>query len=229
MHFAHRNRSADRRLVRRPVFWRSTVAAGFCLFALLAARSVLPAGLVAPPAPRSYSLYVIAGGWHTELALPLVSINPPLTTLMGRFPGAKYLVFGWGARGFYMEPHPDFADLMRAAAPGPAVMLVIPLAISPAAFAGPANTIGVAVSPAGAARLSQLLWGDLLPDRVPRPRELGPGPEPGSAFFAATGTYDLSHTCNTWTAEALRAAGVPVSAEGVVFADQLLDQLRERR
>jgi hypothetical protein len=47
-------------------------------------------------------------------------------------------------------------------------------------------------------------------------------------FYAATGTYDLSHTCNTWTAEALRAAGAPVSAAGVVFAGQLLDQLGRR-
>ena len=33
------------------------------------------------------------------------------------------------------------------------------------------------------------------------------------------------HICNTWTAEALRVAGLPVSATGVVFAAQVLDQL----
>jgi hypothetical protein len=70
--------------------------------------------------------------------------------------------------------------------------------------------------------------GSLAKDAAGMPRRLGPGPDPQSVFYAATGTYDLSHTCNTWTAEALRAAGAPVSAAGVVFAGQLLDQLGRR-
>jgi uncharacterized protein with von Willebrand factor type A (vWA) domain len=36
---------------------------------------------------------------------------------------------------------------------------------------------------------------------------------------------DLGHTCNTWTAEALRTAGLSVNASGVLFAGQVLDQL----
>ena len=35
----------------------------------------------------------------------------------------------------------------------------------------------------------------------------------------------LGIRANTWTAEALRVAGLPVSTSGVVFADQVLDQL----
>ena len=38
-------------------------------------------------------------------------------------------------------------------------------------------------------------------------------------------TYNLGHTCNTWTVEALHVAGLPVTTSGVVFAGQVLDQL----
>lgn len=205
------------------------VGAVLCCFGLLAARTGAPAEFTPSAASREQTIYVIAGGWHTELALPIASIDPPLTALTPGFPGARYLVFGWGARGYYMAQHPGLADLMRAATPGPAVMLVIPLAISPAAFAGAGNAFPLAVSPGGAARLSQFLSDDLVGGGNRIPRKLGPGPDPHSVFYAAVGTYDLSHTCNTWTAQALRTAGVPVSAAGVVFADQLIDQLRHRR
>ncbi|MGH6676638.1 MAG: DUF2459 domain-containing protein, partial [Xanthobacteraceae bacterium] len=55
---------------------------------------------------------------------------------------------------------------------------------------------------------------------------LGHGPYPSSAFYAAAGTYDGTHTCNTWTAEALHTAGLPVTSAGVVFAGQLMRQIR---
>ncbi|MGH7117166.1 MAG: DUF2459 domain-containing protein [Stellaceae bacterium] len=212
-----------------PRSWRGMVGAVLCCFGLLAARTAAPAEFILSAASRAQTIYVIVGGWHTEIALPIASIEPPLTALTPGFPGARYLVFGWGARGYYMALHPGFADLMRAATPGPAVMLVIPLAISPVAFAGAGNAFRMAISPGGAARLSRFLWDDLAGGGNRIPRELGPGPDPQSVFYAAAGTYDLSHTCNTWTALALRTAGVPVSAAGVVFAGQLIDQLRHRR
>jgi len=56
-------------------------------------------------------------------------------------------------------------------------------------------------------------------------RRIGTGPYPQSASYASSGTYNLAHTCNTWTAEALRTAGLPVNAAGVVFSGQVLDQL----
>jgi hypothetical protein len=47
-----------------------------------------------------------------------------------------------------------------------------------------------------------------------------------SLFFAAAPKYSAVHTCNTWAAEALRAAGLPIHSRGVVFASQLWSQIR---
>ena len=97
-------------------------------------------------------------------------------------------------------------------------MLVIPLKMAPEAFFGVSNAVVIRVSPGGIERLSQLLWHYLAPDEEGAPRRIGAGLYPESVFYASTGTYNLSHTCNTWTAAALRVTGLPVSATGVVFA-----------
>src|SRR5271154_6649841 len=87
------------------------------------------------------------------------------------------------------------------------------------------NALAIRASSEGIQRLSQFLWDYLVIDKEGHPRRVGTGPDPQSIFYASGGTYNLGHTCNTWTAEALRVAGLPVSAAGVVFASQVLDQL----
>ena len=104
-------------------------------------------------------------------------------------------------------------------------MLVIPLPIAPEAFFGAANTFVIPVSQDGVQRVSQFLWSYLAVDKVGFFRRISPGPYPQSAFYASNATYNLSHTCNTWTAEGLRVAGLSVSTAGVIFASQVLDQL----
>lgn len=209
-------------------FPRGRIAA-ICVAWLLTVHAAASAATTPGTAAHSEVIFVVAGGWHTELAVPTKLIDGPLASLMRGLAGVPYVIFGWGARDYYMAHNPGIADLLRATTPGPAVMLVIPLAVSPVAYAGAANVFPVSVSPAGVERLQRFLWGSLAKDRGGAPYEAGAGPYPQSVFYAATGRYDLSDTCNTWTAEALNAAGAPVTAAGVVFAGQLLDQLRERR
>ena len=166
------------------------------------------------------AIYVLRGGWHTELALPLQLIDSLLSGLKSDFPGARYLVFGWGARDYYMAQNPGIAEATRALSPGPAVMLVMALPSAPSE-----NAFVVFVSRQGVARLSRWLWNELAKAPGEEPQRVAAGPHPQSVFYAGTGSYDASHTCNTWTAEALRVARLPVNAAGIVFADQVTAQL----
>jgi uncharacterized protein (TIGR02117 family) len=182
------------------------------------------AGAVPVPA-RGDIVYVIAGGWHTEVALAVGEVSGALTRLAAAFPGAPYLIFGWGARDFFMARNPGLGDLLRATVPGPAVMLVIPLGVRPTDYLVPGNAWAIPLSREGAADLAQFLWDSVAKNQAGTPVRASDGPYPRSVFYAATGTYDASNTCNTWTAEALHAAGLPVTATGVVLAGQLVDQL----
>lgn len=185
-----------------------------------------PVAPYAGDAPKRQTLYVIASGWHTEIGLPAAALPGPLAALRDAMPGARYVVFGWGQRDYYMAPNPGLGDLVAASFPGPSVVLVIPLTQAPAEFFGSgASVYAIPVSDDGLKRLAQFLWGYIEQDAQHQPRRIGDGPYPGSIFYASTGTYSLSNTCNTWTAEALHVAGVPVSADGVVFASGVTGQL----
>ena len=170
--------------------------------------------------------YLIAAGWHTEIALPIHAIHDPLRAVTPDFPSSQYLAFGWGERNYYMARAPTVGDAMSALFPGPAVLLVTALYGPPRDSRASAQVFEVGLSPAGLDRLANYIWAAFEKSGDGTPRRLAPGPEPGSVFYAATGTYSATYTCNTWTAEGLRVGGLPVTPAGVVFADQVTEQLR---
>jgi uncharacterized protein (TIGR02117 family) len=209
---------------RRPGPTAALFAGTACGF--LASCSWTPVTPYEGTAPRTETVYVAVLGWHTEIGLRVDAIHSPLTALAREFPGARYLMFGWGQYDYYMAANPGFADALRAVIPGPAVMLVSALPHPPSETFGAANVYVIPVSPEGMDRLSDYLWGYLENSSAGRLRRVGNGPYRESAFYAAAGTYDIGNTCNTWTAEALKVSGLPVSVAGVVFASQVADQLR---
>jgi hypothetical protein len=76
------------------------------------------------------------------------------------------------------------------------------------------------------ARLQHYLAASFERDAAGAARRLRDGPYAGAVYFAAALRYSAGFTCNTWTAEALREAGLPVRVGGVVFAGQVMEQLR---
>jgi hypothetical protein len=60
-----------------------------------------------------------------------------------------------------------------------------------------------------------------------RPIVLGLGQSANSRFYLAREKYFLLKTCNTWTARALRSAGLPVTPLTAVTAANLMDQVRK--
>jgi uncharacterized protein (TIGR02117 family) len=178
------------------------------------------------PLRRDVTAYLIASGWHTEIALPVRAISGPLETLTRDFPGSSYLLFGWGERDYYMARQPTGADALRALFPGPAVLLVTPLNHPPQNLRAGDHVFALVLSTAGFNRLANHVWAALDKSADGMPRRLASGPDPGSVFYAAIGTYSTAYTCNTWTAEGLHVSGIPVTAAGVVFSGQLIEQVQ---
>lgn len=106
---------------------------------------------------------------------------------------------------------------MLAEAPGPAEWLAGPFpgeaALQVTAWPGPpAGALALPIAAGGMATLAAALEASFAP---------GPAlieARPGRRFYAAARGYHLGYTCNTWTAEMLAAAGLPVRPEGVVLA-----------
>ncbi len=225
-HIPMRGRSVDPLTHRSPGLVAVLVTLLFLAFGGCA-QPLLP--LPAETEPGTETVYLITGGWHTDICLSVDAISGPLAAFGKADPGAKYLVFGWGQRDYYMASDPGLGDLLRAASPGPAVMLIIPLRHNPLEAFGRTNAMAIPVSPEGLASLSAYLWREIQKDAGGVPQPITAGPHPDSRFYASTSVYDLTRNCNRWTAEALRIAGVPIRTEGIIFASDVVEQVLRLR
>ncbi len=192
----------------------------------LAGCQVAPPSAYRPPSQPDVTVYVTAAGWHTGIALPVPWLDHAWNRLPASFPDAKFLLFGWGERNYYMARDPGIGDALRALFPGPAVLLVTALAQPPQDALPNARVFAIGLSRVEADRMVAFIRTAFARSPDGQPYPVGVGFSPGSLFYAATGTYSATYTCNTWVAEALHVAGLPVTATGVVFAHEVVDQLR---
>jgi hypothetical protein len=184
------------------------------------------------PGPRIAEIAVIDRGWHTDIALPVgeAPLHPWLAGLAAALPGMRTMVLGFGDRGWLLDRDRSPLALLRALLPGPGAILLTALSAPAEAAFGPGHIVRLPLTTGQMDRLQQFLAGSLdrhwrQPDG--RWRVLAEGPYPGSVFHASPIIYSAGYTCNTWTADALAAAGLPVDATGVVFAEQAMAWARQ--
>lgn len=172
-------------------------------------------------------IWVLDSGWHTGLILSRAELGPILSRRLQPAADARYFMFGWGNRRFYMAPQPTFGMDIAALFPSQSVVLVETCDVPPrACYSNAVKFHVVSVTQSGLDRLAGYLASSLQTDAHGRLEPLAAGPDAGSEFYASGLSYDGFHTCNTWTAKALRVAGLPVDDRGVIFADQLWRQLQ---
>jgi hypothetical protein len=83
----------------------------------------------------------------------------------------------------------------------------------------------VKVTPEGLARMLGFVRQQVERDAAGRPSLLG-GFFRGRKLFDSRLRYNSDFTCNTWTLQALAAAGLPVAPDGVVWSRQVMRQVR---
>ncbi len=170
---------------------------------------------------RADTVLVARRGWHIDVGFAVAELADPLNAMERDFPAARYLFFGFGDRRYLMSRHRGAPVMLRSLWPGPGLILVTGLTAPPAAAFGEPHVIALSVPRAGSLRAQAFIW-DALSD-YPRAAidHPIPGPYEGSAFFESRRRYSAAHTCNTWAAEVLAGAGLPVQSGGIIFAHQL--------
>ena len=196
------------------------------LLALLAACAPTPRHMADPPAAATQIVYALVIDWHTELSLPAEGITGPLERLRAIFPGSRYFSFGFGERLYYQKPDANWADALRAILPGPGTVLLTALNGPPPEMYPGAEMVALRVTQAELDRLADYMWDTLEKGPDGRLVRLGDGKFPGYVFYGAATGYSGVYTCNTWTIQALDAAGLQAGAPGVLFAGQAMDRIR---
>ncbi|TXH80223.1 MAG: TIGR02117 family protein [Rhizobium sp.] len=202
-----------------PGIFKGIFFAGLAVVALVCLGIVVPRPLwhdaSAVKAERSRQILMLSNPIHTDIAIPVDG------DLLTRFaflrtagldldnPNLRYLIFGWGGRSFYTET-PTWADLK----PGPVLKSFgLDRSVIHAELAGdiPLNApvvTAINIDPEGLERLKQFILAsfeqaDSKPIALP-----GSNYGPNDAFFEARGYFNALMGYNTWTAAALRQAGL---------------------
>jgi uncharacterized protein (TIGR02117 family) len=174
------------------------------------------------------ALHLVSRDWHTDIGLPVATLDGRIARLVAEtWPGARHVVFGFGERAFLLSRNRSLADMVMALFPGPGALLVTGLSTTPAEAFGPEAVVVLPLTREELDALLGFLEASFAWDAEGRPWRLASGPYPGALFFASDLTYSAAYTCNTWTADGLAQAGLPVSPEGVLFAGQVMARGRE--
>jgi len=197
----------------RPLF----VTVPLVAFAI-AAGTFVPRPLFAPSRAAEVGqrrILVLSNPIHTDIAIPLSADTRAAFAFLGGAgvpvsdPGAEWLVIGWGGRAFYLET-PTWADLkpmpvFRALTLDRSVMHVD---VAGGIDEGHPTVMPLDLGPAEFQRLSDFIQTSFV--RQEDEVAVVPDAAYGDAdrFFEAHGYFNAFVGCNTWTAAALRAAGL---------------------
>jgi hypothetical protein len=176
-------------------------------------------------AANADTIYVARRGWHIDIGMAAADLSPPLVQAAADLARARFVFFGFADKHYLLAKNHSGPVLLSALFPGAGILLTTGLTNSPAEAFGAAHVITLTVQREQMHALQSFIWRSLRTqdDQLKVYRD---GPYQDSVYFLAAPKYSAFHTCNTWGAEALRAAGFHVHSAGVVFAWQLWSQAR---
>lgn len=179
--------------------------------------SIIPANPGWKQPEQGIAIFVRTNGVHTWLVLPKVSqgidwrpLADPAHLGDPRHAAGDYLAFGFGNRDFYLNT-PSWADL------------TVQTALAAAFGRGPGllhvehvrdpkpgqHQVRLVIRPDEYRRLARRIHGSFVLDTSGKPVPLlGRGYGPADAFYEARGRYTMGRTCNEWSGEQLRSAGI---------------------
>ncbi|MBB4505414.1 uncharacterized protein (TIGR02117 family) [Rhizobium leguminosarum] len=181
--------------------------------------TLIPRPLIAPveasSAAVTHRILLLSGSIHTDIAIPLDAETRAAFSFLGNtdFPlghlSAEWLIIGWGGRAFYLET-PTWAELK----PLPVLRaLTIDRSVLHVDLAGPITepqptVTAFDVSEDQLAQLRAFISDSFVRDAGAVVPIADAGYGEIDRFFEARGYFNALFGCNTWTAAALRSAGL---------------------
>ncbi len=206
--------------VRRVFIWLLKIIGTFIsliLFYLFLAfmLTVIPTNHVKQPT-RGIQIFIRTNGVHTDFVLPLdgLEINWLQYIKTDDFKGVynpKYITFGWGDKGFYIET-PEWSDL-KASTAFKALFFLSTTAMHVSYLNSKPfedkDCKSLILSEKQFKNLITYILGSFKRDRTGRIILIpGKGYDDHDNFYEANGRYSFIRTCNTWLNNGLKYIGV---------------------
>lgn len=182
--------------------------------------------------PKKITMYVMSNGVHTDLVLPTKtdfidwSTIFPFENTLGKKTDFKYIAIGWGDKGFYLNT-PEWKDLKASTA------LVAATGIGETALHVTYYNNIQLDDLTKSIQITDTQYQNLI-KYIENSIEIGSDSKPqliettaqygqNDAFYEAHRSYSVFFTCNSWTNDALKTAGIKAS-KWVAFDKGILYQ-----
>jgi uncharacterized protein (TIGR02117 family) len=173
------------------------------------------------------TVFIVHDAWHAGIVVKKADVPAVFLPELRDFPSAEYLEFSWGDRDYFPAPDGGFAMALKAAFwSSGSILHVVGFKDAVEKVYPGADIIRISLSEEGFHRLIKFISDTFSRPHPPAPAEARPGLVSNSGFYLAEGKFSLLRTCNTWVAEALSAAGLPINPGYVITAGNLGNQLR---
>jgi len=179
-----------------------------------------------PNTPECKPVFVVYDAWHAGIILRKSDIPAPAVPEVVDFPHADMIEFSWGDKDYFPDPDPGVIGALRAAFwSGGSVLHVVGFSGAVKTFYRTGEVVQMRLTPQGHDRLLRYISDTFARTSPTRRSQPSPGLSPQGRFYPATRKFSLLRTCNTWVAEALKSAGLPVSPALVITSGSLGSQL----
>jgi uncharacterized protein (TIGR02117 family) len=174
------------------------------------------------------TVFVVHNSWHAAIVLSSADLGLGDLPELSDFPGAKFIEFSWGDRDFFPDSNSGIWAAMRAAFwSGGSVLHLVGFSENIRQFYRQAEIFEFRLTAAAGRQLIRFISQAFARTNSNSRAQASPGLFPYSRFYPASEKFSILRTCNTWVAEALASAGLPISPRSVLTAGNLASQLAD--
>ncbi len=205
------------------------------IFFLSLTLPLLAWSCAAPKAERNVSasemtkhVYVVHNDWHAAMVVEASALVAAEIPEAAHFPGAEYLEISWGDADFFPAAEGGIGLALKAAfwSSGSVLHVVGFEGSIKDAYRG-AEIIEIALSDREFQQIIRFVSAEFNRKSHMQAAAPRPGLFPRSRFYAANGEFGVFRNCNTWVAEALSAADLPVTPGYVLTAGSVARQIKQ--
>ncbi|HKY07661.1 MAG TPA: DUF2459 domain-containing protein [Candidatus Binatia bacterium] len=174
------------------------------------------------------SAVVVHDSWHAGIVLSRNDLSSTAFPELADFPAARFIEFSWGDKDYFPDPESGFSMALKAAfwSRG-SVLHLVGFTDDIKQMYPKAEIVEFRLTPSAFNRLSSFLSQSFMRANSTARSQALPGLYSYSRFYPSVGKFSLLNTCNTWVAQALESAGIPVSPSRVITAGQLAEQMEK--